>query len=98
MKTIEQFPIWKNGVTKQAGVLNARGIAEMSVKTAMFWYCIYEIKEDGFIGEILSEGNLHMTTEEYDKWEDDSIAWDWIASKMNFTITGDYILPTTNVK
>jgi hypothetical protein len=34
-----------------------------------------------------------MTGEAYVQWEVDSYAWDWVASELNLTITGDYVPP-----
>jgi hypothetical protein len=42
---------------------------------------------------MVAQGNLTMSGEDYQKWSVDQYAWDWIASELKLTITGDYVTP-----
>jgi hypothetical protein len=34
-----------------------------------------------------------MTGADYDAWETNEYAYDWVAAQLNLTITGDYVPP-----
>ena len=34
-----------------------------------------------------------MSGADYQKWSVDQYAWDWIATELKLTITGDYVAP-----
>ena len=93
MKTIEPVIIWDNGQNLEAGILNAYAVNVTLGSNATFFYSLIKVKEDGSSGGELRNGNLVMTGEAYTQWEVDSYAWDWIASQLNLTITGDYVPP-----
>lgn len=95
MKTIESVPIWDNGVVTSAKVLNTYAINVTLNTSASFWYGLFAITPDGYIGAQLTQGNLTMTGEAYAQWTTDNVAWNWVAEQLNLTITGDYIPPTT---
>jgi hypothetical protein len=40
-------------------------------------------------------GNLIMKDADYQNWDQDSFAWDWIAEQLNIVITGDWAPPVT---
>lgn len=88
MKTIQPVTIWSNGETKQANVLNAYAVNVKLNVSATFYYSLQ--KES----EILTQGNIVMDGDNYTAWQDDSVAWDFIASKLNLTIIGEYPLPS----
>ena len=94
MKTIQPVPIWDNGQTLQAKILNAYAVNVTLGTSASFYYVLFAENEDGTQGLQLRTGNLNMTGEAYAQWEVDSYAWDWVAQQLNLTITGDYIPPT----
>lgn len=91
MKTIQPVSIWSNGVTKQATLLNAYAISVVLDSNATFYYSLLAENQDGTVGEVLSQGNLSMDSDAYAEWEQDEAAWDFIASTLNLTITGDYV-------
>lgn len=93
MKTIEPVNIWDNGVVKEATILNAYATNVTLGTSATFWYGLFSQTVDGSLGDQLVTGNLVMTGEAYTQWEVDSYAWDWVASQLNLTITGDYVPP-----
>lgn len=93
MKTIEAVSIWDNGTTQTATILNAYAVNVRLNNSATFYYSLLSQKEDGKVDSQLAQGNLTMTSDDYEGWDADSFAWDWIASKLNITITGDYVAP-----
>ena len=96
MKTIQAFPIWDNGQTLEAKVLNAYAINVTLGVSANFYYALYSETTEGNLGQMVRQGNLNMGTEAYLAWgNNDDYAWDWVAEQLNLTITGDYVPPTT---
>lgn len=93
MKTIEPISVWDNGKTQVATILNAYAVNVSLGNSATFWWGIFVQNEDGTQGLCLSSGNVLMTGDAYAQWTVDSYAWDWVASQLNLTITGDYIPP-----
>lgn len=91
MKKIQAFPIWKNGQTSNVNVLDVYGINVVLGVSAIFKYVLYSEK-DNITGQPVAEGNLTMTKEDYLNWkDDDSFVWNWVASKLKLTITGDFV-------
>ena len=93
MKTIEAVSIWSNGVVDQATVLNTFASNVNLNTSATFTYLLFSQLEDGNINSQITQGYLVMTGEAYTQWTQDSYAWDWVASQLNLTITGEYIPP-----
>jgi hypothetical protein len=93
MKTIQPVSIWDNGQDLEAKILNAYAVNVTLGTSASFYYILFSENEDGSQGIQLRTGNLLMTGDAYTQWEVDSYAWDWVAQKLNLTITGDYIPP-----
>ena len=92
MKTIEPISIWDNGTVQEATVLNTYAVNVQLNNSATFWWGLFSTV-DGNIFNTLSQGNLSMSGEAYTEWQEDSYAWDWVASQLNLTITGDYVPP-----
>lgn len=97
MKTIEPVSIWDNGTVQQATILNSYAVNVTLNTSATFWYGLFAENEDTSQGAQLAQGNLTMSGEAYTQWSQDSYAWDWIASQLNLTITGEYIPPVPPV-
>jgi hypothetical protein len=95
MKTIVATPIWDNGQTVEAKILNAYAVNVTLGTSATFYYQLLSQTTEGNVGSQVAQGNLSMSGEAYTQWEVDSYAWDWVAAELNLTITGDYIPPTT---
>ena len=94
MKTIQAVPIWDNGQTLEAKVLNAYAINVTLGTSATFYYALFSETVDGNVGQMVAQGNLSMDTEAYIAWgNNDEYAWDWVAEQLNLTITGDYVPP-----
>lgn len=81
MKQIQPLSIWEQGSSKQAVTLNAHAVNVQLGSSATFYY---ELLSES--GERLAQGNLTMEGEDYQTWEDDAIAWNWIAEKLNLTL------------
>lgn len=92
MKTIEPVQIWDNGQIKTASVLNTYATNVILNQYATFNYSLYDLNNDT-INNVLISGNVYMGPEEYALWDQDDIAWDFVAKSLNLTITGDYIPP-----
>lgn len=87
MKQIQPISIWDKGQTKQAHILNAFGDRLNLGLSATFYYTISNEQEQ------LASGNLTLEGEDYQLWDADTFAWDWIAEQLNLTIIGDYVPP-----
>jgi hypothetical protein len=61
--------------------------------SATFYYSLSAQNEDQTIGSQVAQGNLSMTGDDYEKWQADNYAWDWVAEQLNLTITGEYVPP-----
>jgi hypothetical protein len=91
MKAIQPISIWQNGQTKQATILDAYVIQDNLTSYASFYYSIMSDNKTQ-----LAAGNLTMTGRDYDSYETNQNAWDWIGTQLNLTITGDYIPPVSS--
>ncbi len=87
MKTITPISIWDAGQNKQADILNAFATNVTLGISATFYYTISNETEQ------LTQGNLTMSGENYQEWDADTFAWDWISGQLNLTIIGDYVKP-----
>lgn len=88
MKAIESIPIWIKGHVKEATLLKAHVTNLQLNKSADFWYGLLDENQ-----HILASGNLKLEGEEYQEWDADTFAWEWIAGQLNLTIIEDYVKP-----
>jgi hypothetical protein len=88
MKTIEPISIWDNGTNEEATVLNADCTNDNLSNSATFYYTLLS---DSM--QQLSQGNLYMSGQDYIDWQTNDYAYNWVANKLNLTITGDYVHP-----
>jgi len=88
MKTISPVQSWTNGQSVQATILNAYAVNVALGTSATFYYSLLDDKQ-----VMVAQGNLTMSGTDYQKWSVDQYAWDWIASELKLTITGDYVEP-----
>jgi hypothetical protein len=93
MKTIEPVSIWDNGQTVEATILNAYAVNVTLGTSATFYYQLLSETTEGNVGQQVAQGNLLMSGEAYQEWNQDEFAWDWVAAQLNLTITGDYVPP-----
>jgi hypothetical protein len=87
MKLITPISIWDAGQNKQADILNAFAVNVTLGISATFYYTISNETEQ------LASGNLTLEGDDYQLWDADIFAWDWIAEQLNLTIIGDYVPP-----
>jgi hypothetical protein len=95
MKSIEPVSIWDNGQVLEAKILNAYCINDNLSTSGTFYYQLLSETVDLAVGQQLTQGNLTMTGEEYQAWQTNEYAYDWVAAQLNLTITGDYVPTTT---
>jgi hypothetical protein len=86
MKTIEPvvFPLNLGTAT----ILNAYCINDNLSTSATFYYALLTDTQSQ-----LQQGNLTMTGEVYDNWATNDYAYNWVATEIDVTITGDYVPP-----
>jgi hypothetical protein len=89
MKTIQPVTIWIDGQNKQATILNAFAVNVTLNTSAKF---VYQLIVEG--EGVVATGNLTMEGEDYQGWDQDIFAWDWIATKLGLVITGDWVPPS----
>jgi hypothetical protein len=89
MKTIQSVPIWNNGSSKNATILNAYSVSDNLIDSATFYYALLSSTL-----EQLAQGNLTMSGADYQAWQTNQYAWDFVANSLNLTIIGDYIQQT----
>jgi hypothetical protein len=87
MKLITPISTWDKGQNKQGHILNAFGTILTLGKSAEFYFTISNEEEQ------LAQGKLTLEGEDYQLWDADTFAWDWIADQLNLTIIGDYVPP-----
>jgi hypothetical protein len=86
MKTIQPVVFPLNLGT--AVILNAYCINDNLSTSATFYYALLSDTQSQ-----LQQGNLTMTGEDYDNWATNEYAYNWVATQIDVTITGDYVPP-----
>lgn len=81
MKQIQPLAIWEQGSSKNAVTLNAYAVNVNLGSSATFYYSLHD--ENGLK---LAEGNLTLDGENYQLWNEDVFAWEWIANQLNLTL------------
>lgn len=91
MKTISPvvFPLNLGTAT----ILNAYCINDNLSNSATFYYALLSETQVQ-----LQQGNLTMTGEDYDNWETNDYAYNWVSQQLELTITGDYVAPVPVVE
>lgn len=97
MKTITPQPIWIKGISKLATVIFSQVNTDNLKDSATFYFQLYE-QVDVNIAPLVN-GIINMTGTDYTTYNSSSdanaYAWEWIATTLNVTITGEYIPPPT---
>lgn len=92
MKAIQNVQVWKNGEEKQANTFNLILINDDLATSATFYYQLIAKSEDeeGNVStEQLADGNVGMSGEDYQNWDDSNDgAYSYCAEKLNLTIVG----------
>jgi len=93
MKTISPVLIWQNGQNVQAIYLKAEVQADNLIDYASFAYMLLDAD---FIN--VNNGLVGISGQDYIAYQTNQYAWDYIATSLNLTITGDYIPPAPIVE
>ena len=89
MKQIEPISIWDNGKTQNAEIINTYGTHLSLGKLAQFYYVLYTKDK-----QVIATGSVKMDGEDYQKWSsNDDYAWEFVATKLNLVIVGDWVEP-----
>ena len=89
MKQIEKVSIWDNGTNQIAEKLYTYGTNTTLGISADFYYMLYT-KDN----QVIATGSVKMSGDDYAKWSDnDDYAWEFIATKLNLVIVGDWVEP-----
>jgi hypothetical protein len=86
MKTISPINIWKNGSLEEAVFFNLYVVNDNVKDQAVFYFSLLNGSKTS-----LAEGNINMSGDDYQGWEQNEYAWNWAAGKLGLTITGDYV-------
>ena len=96
MKQIEPVTVWSNGQEVQATILNAYVVGDNLKSEATFTYAIGNASNDtANLMVTLVGGTITMTGQAYVDYQTNQYAWDWVATKLNLTIVGEYPGTTT---
>jgi len=97
MKTINPQPIWIDGISKPATVIFSQVNSDNMTNEAEFYFQLYQ--EIGVNIAPLVNGRITMTGANYITYNSatdaNAYAWQWIATTLGLTITGEYIPPPT---
>jgi hypothetical protein len=94
MKKIEPVLIWDKGQVVEATILKAYAAYLELGTSAIFNYSLLSETAQGAVDRQIAGGNLDIVGQDYQEWNQDEFAWEWIASQLNLTIIGDYTPPT----
>ena len=83
-KKIQTVQIWNNGANKNASWLNSSCTDNLD-NTATFFY---QLAQDfnGQMGNVLASGYLTMTGQDYNNFNDNDYAYNWVAQQLSLTI------------
>jgi len=97
MKTITPQPIWIDGISKLATVIFSQVNSDNMKDSATFYFQLYQQVDVNIVP--LVKGTIDMTGTDYITYNSsndaNAYAWEWIATTLNVTITGEYIPPPT---
>jgi hypothetical protein len=87
MKNISPVSIWKNGTTKTASILDAIIINDNLSSSCTFYWILKEADQQEQAGQVLADGNVTMSGEDYDNWDgSNDYAFEYIAEQINVVI------------
>ena len=89
-KKISPVNVWVNGEVKVAEFLDSYGIGVTLGVSARFFYSLSTkvVDAEGVEspGEQVTTGNLDMVGQDYQDWQQDEYAWEWVANQLNLVI------------
>jgi hypothetical protein len=84
---IQPITSWQNGELKQANDFYLESRFDNLLNTAIFQYTLQNIDDEGVLVDILVNGELTITGEDYALWNAESdvntAAYNWAATKLN---------------
>ena len=91
MKIIQPVSIWVNGITDNATIFNLSCIYDNIYNSATFSYQLFN---ENIV--TISTGELTLNEPNYaTDWNTNDAAYNWAATQLGLTITGEYIPPIT---
>ena len=87
MKKIKPIQIWVDGKNVNGTVLNLKVVQDNLKDTATFYYSILDDKLNK-----LTEGNLTMRGDDYDKYSTNEDAFNYAAFALSLELNGDFIM------
>lgn len=92
MAQIQPVTVWKDGVEKQAEIMNLRIVMDDMESSCTFYYELKEANHEdaeGNIvqGQVLTNGNQSMGGDDYTSWDgSNAAAYTFVASKLNLIL------------
>lgn len=80
MRKIQAVPFWDNGVIKDANYLSIQGDDNMD-NGCYFQYRLINVDENNE-QKVLYLSGLYMTGEDYDNYETNDYAYNWVANQL----------------
>lgn len=89
MKTIQSQPIWTNGKLENATVFQLSCDFDNLIDKAIFSFDLFKLI-DNVLVQLIS-GTITMNQPDYETdWINNNAAWNWAATQLGLTITGEY--------
>jgi hypothetical protein len=92
-KTITPITTWYNGAEVAASVFYLQCTGDNLSNQATFNYSLYTLNESGYLQFTVSQGYITMSGEDYEGWQTNEYAFEWAATNLHITVTGDYTPP-----
>ena len=87
MKTIEPIQIWIDGENTNGVIFDLNCVYDNLVDAATFSFFLKDANLNN-----LANSNITMTMPDYlTDWVDNNAAYNWAATQLGLTITGEYI-------
>lgn len=81
MKKVQPIEIWKDGSLRMVTTFRAYVVTDNLIDYAIFYYALGTDSS-----ETLAEGHLTMNGPDYQAWEQNEYAWQWVANQLGLTI------------
>ena len=89
MKTIQPVSIWVNGKTDSATIFSLTCVNDNLLNSATFYFQLLDATLTS-----IANGNLSLIEPDYTTdWTTNDSAYNWAATQLGLTITGEYIAP-----
>lgn len=91
---IQPVQIWKDGGLKEATWMTCHVTADNLKDSAGFYYSLHQTI-DNIPTAVIASGNLFMTGQDYEGWQTNEYAWQWVAQKLGLTLIEEEVVPPT---